>query len=95
MTYLVQHFNLPTYGKAGSEWVMLQATAPDSIKVVTRKMEAREVPNVIGMGLRDALYALENRGLTVNVTGVGKVAQQSIKPGTRLGNYKSIQLELR
>jgi cell division protein FtsI (penicillin-binding protein 3) len=95
MVYLVKHFGLPTYGAAGSDWVMLQATASDSIKVITRKMEAREVPNVIGMGLRDALYALENRGLAVEIVGVGKVVQQSIKAGTKLGNYKNIRLELR
>ena len=41
------------------------------------------VPNVVGMGLRDALYVMENLGLKVQVDGVGKVVQQSIIPGTR------------
>jgi len=38
----------------------------------------------VGMGLRDALYLLENKGLRVKVTGAGKVRKQSIIPGTRI-----------
>lgn len=95
MAYLINHFELPSYGQPGSDWAVLQATASDSIKVLTRRMPKNQVPNVVGLGLRDAVFVLENRGLKVEVTGVGKVAQQSIKPGTRLGNYKSIRLSLR
>lgn len=36
------------------------------------------VPNVIGMGLKDAVFLLENRGLKVTVEGVGAVASQSL-----------------
>ncbi len=95
MAYLVEYFELPSYGQAGSDWAVLQATSSDSVKILTRRMPKSQVPNVVGLGLRDAVYALENKGLKVEVSGVGKVAQQSIKPGTRLGNYKSIKLILR
>jgi cell division protein FtsI (penicillin-binding protein 3) len=46
------------------------------------------------MGLRDALYLLENAGLTVRTNGIGAVRSQSILPGTPLGNYATITLEL-
>ncbi|MGB3545461.1 MAG: PASTA domain-containing protein [Saprospiraceae bacterium] len=36
------------------------------------------------MGLRDALFELENRGLTVKTQGVGRVTRQSLLVGTRL-----------
>ncbi len=36
------------------------------------------------MGLKDALYLLENMGLKVTVKGKGKVIVQSIQPGTAL-----------
>ena len=47
-------------------------------------LETREgcVPNVIGMGLDDALFLLEKSGLTVDIVGYGKVVKQSIAPNT-------------
>ena len=52
------------------------------------------VPNVIGMGARDAVYLLELEGLKVNLIGAGKVKQQSIAPGTRTmkGATRTIEL---
>jgi cell division protein FtsI (penicillin-binding protein 3) len=40
------------------------------------------------MGLRDAIYLLENRGLKTIVRGSGKVLRQSILPGTRINGQK-------
>jgi hypothetical protein len=39
------------------------------------------VPNVLGMGLRDALYILENRGLRVRIQGSGMVKRNRFQPG--------------
>lgn len=52
------------------------------------------MPNVRGMGLKDALYLLENMGLKVSVRGRGKVAMQSISPGTQLAKGITVILEL-
>jgi cell division protein FtsI (penicillin-binding protein 3) len=52
------------------------------------------VPDVKGMGLRDAMFLLESKGLTVRVKGAGKVIRQSIQPGTPLGLVKVIQIQL-
>ena len=40
------------------------------------------IPNVIGMGARDAVYQLESRGVKVKLRGRGKVKSQSIYAGT-------------
>ncbi|MBR9921304.1 MAG: transpeptidase family protein [Bacteroidetes bacterium] len=64
-----------------------------SLNIERRTIPEDRVPNVVGMGLRDALYILENRGLKVEVSGYGKVRQQSIKPGTRLRG-QTIRLRL-
>ena len=40
------------------------------------------VPNLIGMGARDAVYQLESRGVKARVRGRGKVKSQSIFAGT-------------
>lgn len=53
-----------------------------------------KVPNVVGMGLRDALYLLESQGLQVKPVGRGAVKKQSIQPGTRLQRGQQITIEL-
>jgi cell division protein FtsI (penicillin-binding protein 3) len=52
------------------------------------------MPNVRGMGLKDALYLLENMGLKVSVRGKGKVTTQSISPGSQLAKGITVILEL-
>src|SRR6185503_4428696 len=42
------------------------------------------MPDVKGLGLKDALYLLENIGLKVKMSGTGKVMNQSIPAGTPL-----------
>lgn len=53
------------------------------------------MPNVVGMGLRDAIYMLENSGLRVNYSGRGKVAKQSPQPGVRISRGATVAIELR
>mgnify|MGYP006166528451 FL=1 len=43
------------------------------------------MPNVNGMGLKDAMYLLGNAGLKARIKGSGKVISQSIHPGSRIG----------
>lgn len=52
------------------------------------------VPNVRGMSGMDAVSFLENIGLKVKFTGVGKVKHQSIKNGERLVKGTTIILKL-
>ncbi|MCG8341007.1 MAG: transpeptidase family protein [Cytophagales bacterium] len=54
----------------------------------------KQVPNVIGMTLKDALFLLENRGLSVVVQGKGKVRTQSLLPGEQAKKGRSIVLKL-
>lgn len=65
-----------------------------SIALTDRKSEDGRVPNVTGMGLRDALYVLENQGLHVRVQGKGWVVKQSIPSGTPVKRGASIELIL-
>jgi cell division protein FtsI (penicillin-binding protein 3) len=52
------------------------------------------IPDVKGMGLKDALYLLENKGLAVMVSGKGKVITQSIAAGTMIKPGQQIILML-
>lgn len=57
-------------------------------------MTENTVPDVTGMGARDAIYALESRGLKTRVHGRGKVVHQSVIPGVKAvkGNVVTIEL---
>ncbi len=52
------------------------------------------MPNVRGMGLKDAVYLLENMGLKVAIRGRGKITMQSVAPGTALAKGITVILEL-
>jgi cell division protein FtsI (penicillin-binding protein 3) len=53
------------------------------------------MPNVSGMGLKDALYLLGNAGLKTQVKGSGKVISQSVPSGMKIGRGLLVQLELK
>lgn len=52
------------------------------------------VPDVSGMGARDAVYLLESRGVRVNITGRGTVKRQSLPPGHTIKKGERCTLEL-
>ena len=52
------------------------------------------VPNVIGMGARDAVFLLENHNLKVRLTGKGKVIKQSLEPGHKIKKGEKCQIIL-
>lgn len=53
-----------------------------------------QVPDLTGMGARDALYALELRGMKATIRGCGKVVEQSIKPGTDVRRGATVKIKL-
>lgn len=55
---------------------------------------ANTVPSVLGLGLREAVVALENRGYNVKFQGTGYVKQQIPAYGTRLPRGHQVTLAL-
>lgn len=47
-----------------------------------RQYGRSRMPDVTGMGARDAVYLVESRGVRTRIVGCGKVTRQSIAPGT-------------
>lgn len=93
MRAVLEYLEMPVYGDPSTDIALLNGMN-DSLFLERRTMSTEVVPSVVGMGLRDAVYILENRGLEVEVKGFGKVALQSIKAGTPLQGQK-ILLTLR
>ena len=80
---ILQSLEMDYTTRTQNEWSVV-TSLNDSLKIRRRTIPEKQVPNVVGMGLRDALYLLENKGLRVKVVGAGKVRRQSILPGTRI-----------
>ena len=53
------------------------------------------VPDVKGMGARDAVYEMQRRGLKVKLHGSGRVKEQNMPPGTHVVKGKTITLTLK
>jgi len=53
------------------------------------------IPNVVGMGAKDAVFLLENAGLIVNMSGAGRVVSQSLPAGGRVSRGQSVLITLR
>ncbi len=54
-----------------------------------------QIPDVRGMGIRDALIVLEERGLKVNIEGRGKIISQEPGPNQAFKQGQTIKLKLR
>lgn len=66
-----------------TDWGVMVAKDSLGLQMQNRTVGDKNIPSVVGMGLKDAIYLLENRGCRVRVEGVGKVRRQSLTPGTR------------
>ncbi len=69
-----------------SDWVSVQSNKIENLAINTKN----KVPQIMGMGLRDAMYLLENKGFQVKVIGKGTVKR--ITQNTT--NSKLITIEL-
>jgi len=68
-------------GVNSSDWVK-SFSDDKQIRVESVSVPKNVVPDLTGMGAKDAVYLAERLGLNVQVQGRGKVVSQSIDPGT-------------
>lgn len=84
---------IPNEYTGSGEWAYT-TSKKDSVVVNIRDAKTGLVPNVIGMGLQDALYILENQGMQVKVLGYGTVKRQSVQSGAPVKSNPYITIEL-
>lgn len=92
--YVLERLGLSGEGGKGYEW----GTASAGDRCVTFqpvRMSADVVPNVQGMGARDAVCALSERGMRVRMKGRGKVVSQSVASGSKVVKGQTVMLELK
>lgn len=90
---VLKHLGIKAYEDNVGEWCSTSIKG-GSVILENRAMNDNSVPNVIGMGARDAIFALESRGLTAKVKGRGKVKSQSINAGSAIVKGNTIVLQL-
>lgn len=85
---------IPSAGVSSpDEWVR---SFPDDYRenLVQQPVGNGVMPDITGMGLKDALYLLEKQGLRVIVNGKGSVVKQSIAPGTPITKGLPVVIDL-
>lgn len=85
------NFNEP---ESGIEWCKA-AGETNNVRLTELNINDKLVPNVRGMGAKDAVFLLEEKGLRVRVNGMGKVVSQSIIPGSTVRKGQTITLTLK
>ncbi len=91
---LYETFEIPLDSMStNAEWA-IALKGNNAVVLDTRVFREGQVPNVKGMGARDAVYVLENLGMKVEVQGRGFVREQSILPGTRITKGSRITIRL-
>jgi cell division protein FtsI (penicillin-binding protein 3) len=93
LTMLSNELGVSNHSATEEEWIKV---AKNGNAVVWKKnmIIKDHVPDVIGMTFRDAIYLLEKSGLRVSYEGKGRVAEQSLSPGTRISKGNKIYLRL-
>ncbi|MCU4165090.1 penicillin-binding protein [Carboxylicivirga caseinilyticus] len=76
-----------------SQWASTKAREHD-IHLASKSFPEGLVPNVLGMGAKDAVSILENMGLKVELSGVGRVRQQSMTAGQNFRRGSTIYLKM-
>ncbi len=78
---ILDYLNINYKDESNTPFSVLDPSA-NAVILEEKKIRNTLVPDVRGMGARDAVYLMEYAGLSVKINGVGKVRQQSVPPGT-------------
>ena len=87
--YVLTHLGIKTntnwsgsYANGNPIWGKAEKVGSHTIKLFRERQYGKgTVPDVTGMGARDAIYSLESRGIKTKIYGRGKVTKQSLTPG--------------
>jgi cell division protein FtsI (penicillin-binding protein 3) len=78
------------------DWVATRLSEDSTAVAVTRlEISEGQVPSVVGMGLKDALWTIERLGLRVDFSGKGRVVNQFPEAGAAVRRGAVITITLR
>ena len=80
--------------EAEYEWGTLQYDRRGNLGQTETEISTDKVPDVIGMGAKDAIYLLQSCNLSVEIEGYGRVKSQSLEPGSDIKRGETIRIEM-
>ena len=78
-----------------SGWAKFSKDTSGNLAATNFSTDNDSLANVVNMGLKDAVYLLENSGYKVQFEGYGKVVAQEPAPGSKLPEGSTIILKLK
>jgi cell division protein FtsI (penicillin-binding protein 3) len=87
------YLKVPATSTSHSEW--MKSNVQDTVvELQPMPLSIKRMPNLIGMGAKDAVFLLEKMGLRVQVVGKGKIVHQSIAFGMNYRKGSAVRIEL-
>jgi len=90
---VLKELGVSVMGDVTSDWAVASVQG-NNVAFEKLYYSDTSVPDLTGMGARDAIFALESRGLKARITGRGKVKRQSVPPGGKINVGQVVIIEL-
>lgn len=85
----------PEWGAEVTAMAKVPVMGEDKEMTVRFDMKNPIVPDIIGLGLKDAIFIIENSGLKCSYSGTGHVSSQNPKAGTKVADGSTITFNLK
>lgn len=85
----------PEWGSEVTAMAKVPVMGEDKEMTVRSDMKNPIVPDIMGLGLKDAIFIIENSGLKCSYSGTGHVSSQNPKAGTKVANGSTITFNLK
>lgn len=85
----------PEWGAEVTAMAKVPVMGEDKEMTVRTDMKNPIVPDIIGLGLKDAIFIIENSGLKCSYSGTGHVSSQNPKAGTKVADGSTITFNLK
>lgn len=86
--------DIPPYDTIANEYRDTTNIISDSTNTISDSLLLDTIPNVLNMGLRDAIHILESKGYKVRFNGRGRIINQIPAPGLASSNINTVLLKL-
>ena len=85
----------PEWGSEVTAMAKVPVMGEDKEMTVRSDMKNPIVPDIMGLGLKDAIFIIENSGLKCSYSGTGHVSSQNPKAGTKVADGSTITFNLK
>jgi cell division protein FtsI (penicillin-binding protein 3) len=83
---IFKQIGMPLYRSDAKPWVTT-VSGDDGIYTAAINLDRNRMPDLRGMGLRDAMYVMDAYGVKLIPNGMGKIVAQSIPPGVSVSDF--------